>query len=185
MLVDSLCYLLSSVSWDSAALNKTAVSISSQCAHKIPHHTISREHSAISKRTSKRTKWNFFFWCGRGQLLFFCDAMMKAFLRSTTRKLAKLSWLNSIRKPTEAILYDVWEQVLNVSYCCCCCCHCCYVVVHIRPHHLGSDEIQNGGHTFSVSLIVPNWSTRFIFFSLKTKNVNFETFTRFHIKRWL
>lgn len=61
MLVDSLCYLLSSVSWDSAALNKTAVSISSQCAHKIPHHTISREHSAISKRTSKRTKWNFFF----------------------------------------------------------------------------------------------------------------------------
>lgn len=137
------------------------------CSQNTTPHHITRAQCYIE--TNEQTnEMKLFFWCGRGQLLFFCDAMMKAFLRSTTRKLAKLNWLNSIRKPTEAILYDVWERVLNVSYCCCCCCHCCYVVVHIRPHHLGSDEIQNGGHTFSVSLIVPNWST-LIFFLVKNE----------------
>lgn len=152
VLVDSLCYLLSSVSRDSA-LNKNSRLISPQCAHQIPHH----EHSTIywNERTNEM---KLFFWCGRGQLLFFCDAMMKAFLRSTTRKLAKLNWVGSIRfeKPTEAqYILAVW--VMNVSCCCC----CCYVVVRIRPHHLGSDEIQDGGHIFSVSLIVPNWPNFF------------------------
>lgn len=82
-----------SVQWAESLLSIKQPSYRS--AHKIPHHEC--------------IEWDF-FWCGRGQLLFFNDMMMKAFLRT------KLNWVGS--KPTG--MYDVREWVMNVPLLCGC-----------------------------------------------------------------
>lgn len=129
VLVDSLCYLLSSVSRDSA-LNKNRAVISQRSQNTTPRVCIGR------------TEWDCFFDVVVANC---CFSMIwwwwKPFYVQT------LNWVGS--QNPQACIHGVWEWVMNVLL-------CCYVVVHIRPHHLGSDEIQDGGHVFSMP-IIPNY----------------------------